>query len=97
MPAISHHGHYTNVHSGFAPGTIIATASNFTVSGQMVARVGDLITPHSHPNGAVHPAAKISQGSTRFSVGGKAVARINDSVNCGAKINQGFGGFMVGE
>lgn len=96
MPQVALHGFVTNTHSSYAPGSIIATASNFTVANLAIARVGDQITPHPHPKSPPHVGASISAGAGSFTVGGKAVARKGDGVSCGAKLDQGQSNFTVG-
>jgi uncharacterized Zn-binding protein involved in type VI secretion len=98
MPAVSHNNHPTNVHSGYVPGMVIATAANFTAAGQMVARVGDSITTHACPGHSVppHAGATVAAGAAKFTVGGKAIARIDDPTSCGAKIAMGVGNFTIG-
>lgn len=95
MPAISHNLNMTDAHSGYAPGMVVATAANFTVGGQMVARVGDMITPHLRPNSPPH-VGTVSAGAAKFSVGGMPVARIDDPTSCGGKMAVGFATFTVG-
>jgi uncharacterized Zn-binding protein involved in type VI secretion len=98
MPAVSHNGHSTNVHSGFVPGVAIATAINFTVAGQPILRVGDMVTPHPKPGTTVppHVAATVSAGAPTFTVAGQAVARVDDPLSCGAKMAQGVANFVIG-
>lgn len=97
MPAVSHHGHLTDVHVSYAPGSIIATDSKFTIAGQAIARVGDELTDHPHLGSSPpHKKATITAGSGSFSVAGKAVVRVGDPTSCGGKIAQGVGDFFVG-
>lgn len=98
MPPVSHNTHMTDVHSGYLPGIVIATAANFTVAGQMVARLGDSVTTHACPGHSVppHAGATIAAGAAKFTIGGKAAARINDPTTCGAKMAQGVANFTIG-
>lgn len=96
MSNVSHHAHQTNVHSGYSPGSVIATAVNFSVAGQPIARVGDVITPHTRPNSPPHIGATIAAGAAHFTVGSKPAARIGDPTTCGAKLAQGVASFRIG-
>lgn len=96
MSEVARHGHLTNLHNGWTPGSVIATASAFTIDGQPVARVGDKITDHPHTGSSPpHKAATITAGSSFFTVDGKAVARKGDPVSCGGKLDQGESFFTI--
>ncbi len=98
MSAVCHHGHKTNLHNGWTPGAVQATASNFTVNGQPIARVGDTITDHPHTGSSPpHKAATIVAGAPRFTVGGIAVARVDDPTSCGGKMAEGESSFTIGD
>lgn len=96
MPIVCHNGHLTDAHAGYSPGAVIATAANFTVGGQMIARVGDMITPHTRPQSPPHVGATIAAGAPTFTVGGMPAARLNDPTSCGGKMAQGFGLLSIG-
>ncbi|MCF2856451.1 PAAR domain-containing protein [Pseudoalteromonas sp. SMS1] len=98
MPAISVDGAITDVHAGFAPGTISASGPKFTVGGVPVLRVGDSVSEHVYiPDPKVkHSGMVVAAGASTFTIGGKAVARLGDPTNCGAKIAIGVGSFTVG-
>ena len=98
MPAVCHNTHITNVHSSFIPGIASATATNFSVAGQAILRVGDTVSTHPCPGHSVppHVNASITAGAAKFTVGGKAAVRINDPLSCGAKMAMGVANFTIG-
>ncbi|MDK2594634.1 PAAR domain-containing protein [Pseudoalteromonas obscura] len=99
MPAISVDGAMTDVHGGYAPGTISASGPKFTVGGVDVLREGDSISDHvliSDPK-VKHSGMVVQAGAPNFTIGGKAVARLGDPTNCGGKIAIGVGSFTVGD
>ena len=66
-------------------GTIISSASRTYINGKLVARKGDL---HSCPIKG-HGVTPITSGSATVTIEGSPVARIGDSVGCGAVITSG--------
>lgn len=66
-------------------GTIISSASRTYINGKLVARKGDL---HSCPIKG-HGVTPITSGSDSVLVEGQSLARIGDTVGCGATIATG--------
>ncbi|ESP95456.1 MULTISPECIES: PAAR domain-containing protein [Pseudoalteromonas] len=98
MPAISVDGAITDVHVGFAPGTISASQTSFTVGGIAALRVGDSISDHvliADPK-VKHSGMVVAAGASTFTIAGKPVARLGDPTNCGGKIAVGVGSFTIG-
>ncbi len=80
-------------------GAIISGASTVKVNGQLVALVGDTITPHA-PWGIPHPpheAATIIDGSGTVMADGKFVAWVNSGNSCGHSIQTGSPDVIVGQ
>ena len=80
-------------------GAIISSASTVKVNGQLVALVGDTITPHA-PYGPPHPpheSATITDGSGTVKADGKFVAWVNSGNTCGHSIQVGSPDVIVGQ
>ena len=75
-----------------------ALQTKVTVGGNSLAVQGDIIAPHTIKAGfscVPHPGAVINAGSSKVSIGGKAVARIGDSADAGYIIS-GSSNIFVG-
>lgn len=80
-------------------GAIISSASTVKVNGQLVALVGDTITPHA-PWGDPHPpheAPTVTDGSGTVKADGKFVAWVNSGNTCGHSIQVGSPDVIVGQ
>jgi uncharacterized Zn-binding protein involved in type VI secretion len=73
-------------------GTIITAASSTFINGKLAARKGDL---HSCPIPG-HGVTPITSGSDSVIVEGRPIARIGDTVGCGAIINSGSPDTLAG-
>lgn len=93
MPAIARKGDLCTGHGCWPPRPAIEGESRFTVAGQPVHLQGQAWAPHTCKT--TH-AGTLASGSSRFTVGGRAVGRIGDAVSCGSKVAQGEARFLVG-
>ena len=78
----------------FSPSPITPTTTNVTAMGSPVHVVGDPIAVHVLGNSA--HAGTIGLGSTTVMAGGKGVARMMDSGDCGAMVSGTGGTILVG-
>lgn len=96
MPAQCRLGDMSTGHGCFPPTAINgAVASKTSIEGAMAAMVDSTHPPHSCGN-AVHSGRKISGGSGKTTIEGRAAARIGDPINCGDAMAQGATKTFVG-
>ncbi|MCF2910107.1 PAAR domain-containing protein [Pseudoalteromonas sp. DL2-H2.2] len=78
--------------ASFDPGKVqlLDPDRKFTVNGDPVILVGDLVMAHSDKSKqTVHPPGKVIEGSALFSLGGTPIARVGDKTTCGALLTGG--------
>lgn len=81
-------------HDGYPPRPIIAGESGFTINGLDIAVVGSPLDHHNKPKGVNHNATVVS-GNPRYTIHGKPIARIGDSVSCGGTIATGQSNYNI--
>ena len=84
-----------SLESGWSSHVIEDGSSNVYTNSLKAARVDDPVTTHTNsPN--THSGNKISAGSSKVNINGKAAARKGDAINCGSAINAGSGNVNIG-
>ena len=84
MPAVTRKGDLCTGHDGYPPRQSLEGSSDVTVNGKDVHRTGDAWDLHSLGN-SVHDST-MGQGLATVTVNGKAIARVDDPVNCGSTV-----------
>ena len=89
MPAQCILGDMSTGHGCFPPTAVNgAVASKTSIEGSPAAMVNSTHPPHACGN-TVHSGRKISSGSGKTTIEGRAAARIGDSISCGDSMGQG--------
>lgn len=86
MPAVVRLGDLCSGHSGYPPRASIEASTNVYVNNKGVVRVGDKFAIHC--SGDCHDGTQ-QTGSAFVFVNGKAMARVNDTIDCGSTDAQG--------
>src|SRR5690554_2812277 len=82
-------------HQGFPPTPVIAGSPDVSIDGKPVARVGDLLAPHSTPKHSPHPRA-IAAGSATVLINGIPAAVTGSAISCGG-VTIGTGSVVIGD
>lgn len=83
-------------HGSFPPTLVITGSSNTTVNSRVVARIGDLLSPHGSPSPSPPHGRVICTGSFKTSVNSRGSARIGDFICCGGLLCTGSGNTTFG-
>lgn len=72
-------------HDGFHPSPVIGGSPNVFIDGRPVARRGDPLAPHVHPDLPPHPRS-IAEGNGAVLINHREVAISGGKVDCGGKL-----------
>lgn len=72
-------------HDGFHPSPVIAGSQDVWIDGRPVARRGDALAPHVHPDLPPHPRS-IAEGDGAVFINHRPIAVSGSRIDCGGKV-----------